>query len=105
VRALLSSSGRSELAGPHAGRLTLTFDDGEMTGRWGCNTLFGTYEHGGERNGDLTFPRRRLGSTLVGCGAPPLLQRLLDVRHVSGSGGVRYLLAGDRTIVAELRRR
>lgn len=54
---------------------------------------------------DLRFPREQLGSTLVSCtDEPPLVSRLLNVRHVSGSAGVRYLHAENWMIVAELRR-
>ena len=53
---------------------------------------------------DLVFPRAQLGSTLVGCrDEPPLDTRLLAVRHVSGSGDVRYLHAANWMIIAELR--
>ena len=79
----------------------MTFTKGEMSGDSGCNSVFGTYEQDGD---DLTFPPRQLGSTLVGCDEPPLVRRLLDVRHLSGSGDVRYLHAGNWMIIVELRR-
>lgn len=101
VRALVGSQGESVLGGPYARKLEMTFTDGEMSGNSGCNTIFGPYEQNGQ---DLTFPPRRLGSTLVGCDEPPLLRRLLDVRHLSGSGDVRYLHADNWMIVAELHR-
>jgi heat shock protein HslJ len=105
VRALVGANGESVLPDSARGRVRLTFADGEMTGSTGCNSVFGTYEQGGDEGQDLRFPREQLGSTLVGCGdEPPLVSRLLDVRHVSGSTGVRYLHAENWMIVAELRR-
>jgi len=105
VRALVGATGQSVLPVPYAHKVKMTFKDGGMTGTTGCNDVFGTYEQGGDRGQNLVFPRAQLGSTLVGCDEPPLVTRLLDVRHVSGSGDVRYLHAANWMIVAELRRR
>ncbi len=104
VRGLVGPDGGSVLVGPYAGKLEMTFKDGEMSGNSGCNTVFGTYEQDREEGGNLVFPRRQLGSTLVGCDEPPLVTRLLDVRHVSGTGDVRYLHAANWMIIAELQR-
>jgi heat shock protein HslJ len=101
VRALVGPHGESVLVGPYADELEMTFTKGHMSGHSGCNSVFGTYEKDRE---DLTFPPRQLGSTLVGCDEPPLVRRLLDVRHVSGAGDVRYLHADNWMIVAALRR-
>lgn len=104
VHSLIGPDGRSVLPASYAHKVEMTFKDGQMTGTTGCNDVFGTYEQSGDRG--LVFPRAQLGSTLVGCGdEPPLITRLLDVRHVSGSGEVRYLHAASWMIVAELRRR
>lgn len=104
VRALVGPDGQSVLSSSYDHTVEMTFKDGEMTGTTGCNDVFGTYEQSGDRG--LVFPRPQLGSTLVGCGdEPPLITRLLDVRHVSGSGAVRYLHADNWMIIAELRRR
>lgn len=102
VQALIGPQGKSVLVGPYAREREMTFTNGEMSGSSGCNSVFGTYEQDGK---DLTFPPQQLGSTLVGCDEPPLVRRLRDVRHVSGSGEVRYLHADNGMIVAELRRR
>lgn len=101
VHALVGPQGKSELVGPYADELEMTFRNGDMSGSSGCNSVFGTYKQDG---GDLTFRPRQLGSTLVGCNEPPLLRRLLDVRHLSGSGDARFLHAGNWMIVVELRR-
>ncbi|MEP6761858.1 MAG: META domain-containing protein [Sporichthyaceae bacterium] len=105
VRALVGPNGQSVLPDSARDNVRLTFADGEMTGTTGCNDVFGTYEQTGDNDQDLRFPRRQLGSTLVGCtDEPPLVSRLLEVRHVSGSAGVRYLHAVNWMIIAELRR-
>jgi heat shock protein HslJ len=105
VEALVGPGGQSVLPDARKGQVVLTFADGEVTGATGCNSIFGAYEHGGEDGRDLQFPRAELGSTLVNCAdEPPLLTRLLEVRHVSGSGNVRRLHAENWMIVAELRR-
>lgn len=102
---LVGAGGQSVLPDNQRGDVVLTFADGELTGTTGCNTVFGTYQHGGEDGRDLRFPHEELGSTLVGCAdEPPLITRLLDVRHVSGSGNVRRLHAENWMIIAELRR-
>ncbi|HET7355534.1 MAG TPA: META domain-containing protein [Nocardioidaceae bacterium] len=104
VRALIGHDGQSVLPASYAHRVQLTFREGTMSGTTGCNDVFGTYVQSGDRGRDLVFPRAQLGSTLVGCrDEPPLVARLLDVRHVSGSGDVRYLHAANWMIVAELR--
>lgn len=106
VRALIGSNGQSVLPASYAHRVEMTLDDGEMTGTTGCNDVFGVYKQSGENGQDVVFPRAPLGSTLVGCrDEPPLIARLLQVRHVSGSGNVRYLHADNWMIIAELRRR
>jgi heat shock protein HslJ len=105
VRSLIGANGESVLPPSARGDVRLTFASGKLTGTTGCNSVFGTYEQDGENGQDLRFPRDQLGSTLVGCtNEPPLISRLLDVRHVSGSNGARYLLAKDGSVVAELRR-
>ena len=84
----------------------LKFADGEMSGSTGgCNDVFGAYEQGGESGQNLVFPRMQLGSTLVGCREAPIVTRLLDVRHVSGSPGILYLHSDDWIVIAELRPR
>lgn len=106
VRALVGANGQSVFLPDSPGdRPRLTFTDGEMTGTTGCNDVFGTYKQSGGQGQDLRFPPQQLGSTLVGCSdEPPLVSRLLDVRHVSGSAGTRYLHAENWMIVAKLRR-
>lgn len=106
VQALVGPDGQSKLEGPLADKVEMTFKDGEVSATTGCNEVFGTYDQSGDQGQDLVFPRAQLGSTLVACSdEPPLVPRLLDVRHVSGSDDVRYLHADDWLIVAELRRR
>jgi len=104
VRALVGTDGQSVLPASARDRVKLTFAHGAMTGTTGCNSVFGSYEQGGAQGQDLRFPGERLGSTLVACEEPPLIPRLLDVRHVSGSAGVRYLQAENWIVIAELRR-
>jgi len=105
VRALVGANGQSVLPDSARDRMRLTFTDGQMSGTTGCNDVFGTYQQSGGEGQDLRFPRQNLGSTLVGCSnEPPLVARLLDVRHVSRSAGVLYLHAENWMIVAELRR-
>lgn len=102
VRALVGRGGQSVMTPAYANKMELTLHDGRMTGTTGCNSIFGTYTQSGDRN--VRFPRSSLGSTQVGCpGEPPLVARLLDVRHVSGSGNVRYLHAANWMIVVMLR--
>lgn len=106
MRALVGRDGQSVLPGPYADKVRMTFQNGEMTGTTGCNDVGGPYEQSGNQGQDLVFPRAQLGSTLALCrDDPPLVTRLLEVRHVSGSGDVRYLHAANWMIVAELRRR
>lgn len=106
VLALIGSNGQSVLPASYAHEVKLTLHDGKMTGTTGCNDVFGVYKQSGEDGQDLVFPRTPLGSTLVGCrDEPPLIARLLEVRHVSGSGNVRSLHADNWMIIAELRRR
>jgi heat shock protein HslJ len=105
VEALVGPGGQSVLPDARKGQVVLTFADGEVTGATGCNSIFRSYEHGGQDGGDLRFLRVELGSTLVDCAdEPPLLTRLLEVRHVSGSGNVRRLHAENWMIIADLRR-
>jgi heat shock protein HslJ len=87
VEALVGPGGQSVLPDARKGQVVLTFTDGEVTGATGCNSIFGAYEHGGEDGRDLRFLREKLGSTLMDCAdEPPVLTRLLEVGHVSGSG-------------------
>lgn len=105
VRGLVDADGESVLVASPKGKVRLTFADGKVTGTTGCNDISGTYKQRGEDGTDLRFPRKQLGSTLAACAnEPPLLSRLLDVRHVSGIPRVRYLHAEDGMIIAELRR-
>jgi hypothetical protein len=104
LRALIGPNGQSVLPAFYAHKVQMTFTDGRMTGTTGCNDVFGSYRQTGEQGRDLVFPRAQLRSTLVGCrDEPPLDTRLLAVRHVSGSGDVRYLHAANWMIIAELR--
>jgi heat shock protein HslJ len=106
VSALVGPNGNSVLPASYAQKVQMTFKDGQMTGTTGCNDVSGAYEQSGDRGQDLMFPRTQLGSTLVWCrDEPPLVTRLLDVRHVSGSGDVRRLHTANWMIVVELRRR
>ena len=106
VKALVGPDGESVLVESGRALPRLTFEDGQMNGSTGgCNSVFGTYVVGGDQARDLSFPRNQLGSTLVGCEEAPLVDRLLDVRHVSGAEGVRYLHAENWMIIAELRAR
>ena len=102
VVGLVGPNGESVLPDAYQGKVTLTFDHGQLSGSTGCNDVFGTYVQTGR---DLVFPAADLGSTLVGCGdEPPLVSRLLDVRHISGSGDVRRLHADNWMILVVLHR-
>lgn len=105
VVSLVGTDGRTLLTGRYATgekRMILNFTDGQLAGTTGCNSVFGTYINSAR---DLTFPHDRLGGTLVGCSdEPPLVQRLLAVRHISGTGNVRYLHADSWMIIAKLDR-
>lgn len=104
VRALLDPDGHSAIGSLYVHKVRMTFDDGEMTGDTGCNSISGTYRQSGDRGQGLLFSRG-LGSTLVGCrDEPPLVRRLLDVRSVSGSGDIRVLHDEGGKVVAELQR-
>lgn len=104
VRALVGPNGQPVLPAPYADAVQMTFKDGEMTGHTGCNTVYSPYRQSGDQGQDLVFGQ--VETTLVGCeDEPPLVSRLLDVRHVSGAGDVRYLHAANWMIVVELRRR
>lgn len=64
-----------------------------------------SYEQGGTQHQDLQLPGDKLGTTLVACqDEPPLMSRVIDVRHVSGSADTRFLHAENWMIIAELRR-
>jgi len=102
VTALVGNDGHSVLKGRYADKLRLTLKDGELSGVWGCNDIFGGYRQSGVDG--LVFPAYSLGSTLVGCDAPPLLQRLALVRHVSGSGDRRTFHAASWMILVQVRR-
>jgi heat shock protein HslJ len=105
VDALVGKNGQSVLPDSARNELRLTLSDGKLTGTTGCNSVFGTYERGGDDGRDLHFPHPDLGSTTKDCAdEPPLVSRLLDVRHVSGSGAVRQLHAENWMIIAVLRR-
>lgn len=105
VSTLVGAGGQSVLPASARGKVRLTFADGRITGTTGCNDVFGTYQQSGNTGQDLRFPRSKLGSTLVGCSdEPPLVSRLLAVRHVSGSAGIRTLHAANWMIVIQLRR-
>lgn len=105
VRSLVGANGQSVLTNSYAHKVLMTFKNGKMTGTTGCNGVFGTYRQSGEQGQDFVFSRTQLGSTRVKCSdEPPLVTRLLAVRHASGSGDVRYLHAANWMIIAELRR-
>lgn len=104
VRAVVGKDGQSVLPPAARDSVRLTFDHGTMTGTTACNAVFGTYVQGGVQGKDLRFPREKLGTTLAYCSEPPLVSRLLDVRHVSGSAGLRFLRADNGMIIAELHR-
>jgi heat shock protein HslJ len=104
VTALVGAGGHSVLTGRYADDLRLTFRDGQVTGSSGCNDIFGGYTQSGEAGADVSIPSRSLGSTLVGCHEPPLLQRLGVVRHVSGSGDTRTLHGESWMIIVQMRR-
>lgn len=101
VVALRGRAGESLIPEPYAGQVRLSFHEGHVNGATGCNDVFGTYVQHGT---DLRFRSATMGSTLVGCAdEPPLVRRLLEVRHVSGSGSTRYLRAADGPVIAALR--
>lgn len=105
VRALVGTDGQSVLPASAGERLRMTFAHGAMTGNTGCNSVFGSYEQSRAQGQDLRFPSDKLGTTLVACkDEAPLISRLLDVRHVSGSADARLLYAENWMIIAELRR-
>jgi heat shock protein HslJ len=86
------------------GKAELTFDDGDMFGTDGCNSIAGPYKQSGINGQDLATGD--LFSTLKACPDEiPLIQRLVDVRHVSGSGNTRYLQASSDQVIIELQRR
>jgi heat shock protein HslJ len=101
VIGLVGPLGNSILTGPYADAVEMTFSDGTMTGKSGCNGISGNYVLSGR---DITFDVDSLISTTAGCEEPPLLDRLLDVRHVSRVGDDRYLHAANWMIVMVLRR-
>lgn len=104
VDALIGTNGESALTAPSRNTMKLTFADGTLTGTTGCNDVFGTYRQSGDGGKDLLFPRADLGSTLVGCqDEPPLVSRLLDVRHMSASDGTVYLHAENWMIIVAMR--
>jgi heat shock protein HslJ len=106
VRALVGSDGHSVLPKRYRGKVVMTFDDGKLTATTGCNDVFGSYRQSGAAGGDLIFPHGDLGSTLVGCSdEPPLVSRLVNVRHVSIAGDTMTLHAADGTTLVDLRRR
>lgn len=98
VEVLVASSGRNVYRDPTgAGTVQVTFEDGVLNGTTGCNTIFGSYVRDGD---DLTFPRRDLGTTLVGCpDEPPLVDRLLDVRRLSKGDGARVQLNAENGMI------
>jgi len=101
VKTLVDADGQSVLAARYADRVQLTFSNGTMSGDSGCNDLGGPYTQDGA---DLVFSPEMM-TTLVGCkGEPPLMTRLLAVRHLSGAGDVRYLLDAADAKIAELHR-
>jgi heat shock protein HslJ len=102
VKTLVDADGQSVLAARYADKVHLTFTNGMMSGDSGCNDLGGPYTQDGA---DLAFSPEMM-TTLVGCkDEPPLMTRLLDVRHLGGAGDVRYLLDADEAKIAELHRR
>lgn len=102
VAKLVSADGRQLIAPRYDDQVRLTFTrKGEVTGRTGCNDVFGSYE---QDDGELVVPSEDLGTTLVGCtDEPPLVERLTAVRRVIGTAKERYLLDGQGALVAELR--
>ncbi|MEZ0578015.1 META domain-containing protein [Nocardioides sp. MH1] len=110
VEALIGPGGKPVLDDRWRGQVWLKLENGHVTGDTGVNSIFGRYEQGGADGEDLVFLPDKLGTTLVGCtdssGAncePPLLDRLLAVRHVSQVGKKVYLHAESWMIVAVLR--
>ena len=79
----------------------ITFGDGEYGARTECNYVGGKYKQDGA---DLWI--KDLFTTFVGCRETPLSERLINVRHVSGSGDVRVLHTetDHGNVIAELRR-
>lgn len=100
VEGLIGPDGHSLLDDSERGRVTLTFDHGKVSGSTGCNQISGTYRQDGP---DLRFDRGALGSTLALCtNEPPVVQRLLAVRHVSTASGHLHLHAANWMIVVDL---
>jgi heat shock protein HslJ len=95
----------SALSGYFEGRVLLKFDDGRMTGQTGCNAIGASYEQSGDLGQDITFIGGSFSEVACPEGEPPLLDKLGTVRHVSGAGSSRYLLAEDDQVVFELQRR
>jgi heat shock protein HslJ len=87
------------------GKAELTFDNGDVFGTNGCNSIAGRYKQSGINGQDLSFTREMF-STAVACRDEiPLVERLADVRHVRGSGNTRYLQASSDQVIIELQRR
>jgi hypothetical protein len=105
VRGLIGQGGRSVLPVKDRGLLRLTFHHGRVTGSTTCNTVTGRYVQSGPKGQDLRFPPNSLATTLVGCqDEPPLMQALLQVRHLSVGDGQDYLHAANWMIVIALSR-
>lgn len=103
VRALNWVDGSSLLTPSTQGVVTMTFSRGLMTGETGCNSVWSDYTQSGSDGQDLKFSPQNVGGTSVACaGEPQLTQRLLAVRHVTGTADVRFLQDENGTMVAEL---
>ncbi|WP_181641569.1 META domain-containing protein [Nocardioides massiliensis] len=106
VVGLVGDSRSSVMPSELQGKVTLTFDDGELLGFTGCNWLQSTYSH---RRNDEDGQRLKIEISTVTRAAcdveAPLLDRLNAVRFTTVADGYRYLHAENGMIVAQLRRR
>lgn len=102
---LFGADGQPLLSASSTSEVELTFDHGQLSGTTGCNDIFGRYAQSGDLGEDIAFQRNALGSTQVGCSdEPPLVRRLLDVRHVTVAGDGRDLTDAAGVTVATLDR-
>lgn len=86
------------------GKAELAFAHGELSWSDGCNSGGGRYKQSATNGQDLTITG--LYSTQAWCHDEiPLIQRLTDVRHISGSVNTRHLYASSDQVIIELQRR